>query len=331
VAIRSRTREAHFPSQRERAQGSSAVFRKQAGTPAATPSDAEIRIMLWNMRSLFGSCDLVLIEGLRHSGLPKIVVNRRDNPRGVLSLDGLPAVLLELDLPELPASWDETASRVVSALKKLWDVPSRRNARGIVGAVLAGGTSRRMGRDKALLPLAGEEGTWLERAFLELSGRCATVWIIGRIAEAGGPELPSLRWPVLSHLDLRPGCGPLGGLETALELAAGRGVLVLPCDLPGLAGEVIDLLLSRRDPEACATAFRHADGLPEPAVALFESSALEPVRHFLNSSGRAMHGFLQAIPTRWVAVPTELAAGFANLNTPTDRKRAVAIVREGTE
>jgi molybdopterin-guanine dinucleotide biosynthesis protein A len=331
VAIRSRTREAHFPFREDGTGGADAVPRLEAGTPAAAPGDHEIRALLWNLRSLFGRCDLVFIEGLRHSGLPKIVVNRRDNPRGVLATDGLREVLLEFDWPELPADWDEPVRRVLSVLDEFREVPCRRNARGIVGAVLAGGASRRMGRDKALLPLAEGDGTWLERAFLDLAERCATVWIVGRIAESGGAELPSLRWPARSHLDLRPGCGPLGGLETALELSRGRGVLLLPCDLPALAGEALDLLLANRDPHACATAFRHADGLPEPAVALFEARALESVRRLLDCGGRALHHFLNEAETNWVAVPPELSAGFVNLNTPADRRRAAAVVREGSD
>lgn len=73
------------------------------------------------------------------------------------------------------------------------------------GAVLAGGASTRMGTDKAVL--FGER-------------------VVAALEAAGAAEVLVIRE------DDRPGNGPLGGIATALRLAADDVVVILACDLP---------------------------------------------------------------------------------------------------
>ena len=91
------------------------------------------------------------------------------------------------------------------------------------GAVLAGGASRRMGRDKAFVRLRGE--TLLERSHRALVDAGADpVVVVGgdadRIAELGLKPVP----------DRNPGSGPLDGVITALEQIPTDIVVVLACD-----------------------------------------------------------------------------------------------------
>ena len=77
-----------------------------------------------------------------------------------------------------------------------------------VGAyVLAGGKSSRMGRDKALLELAGKP--LVRHAVTKLRRVCEDVHIL-----SGNMELAPYA-PLVE--DLHPGCGPIGGLEAAFE------------------------------------------------------------------------------------------------------------------
>jgi molybdopterin-guanine dinucleotide biosynthesis protein A len=225
-----------------------------------------------------------------------------------------------------PQVWDDPVRATVHVVRSLLDAPARQRARDVVGAVLIGGASTRMGADKATLPLRGmtgreRPGTWCERAFLQLAERCPFTWVVGRIVGAGGAELPLLRWPVSSHLDVRPDGGILGGWETALSLAAGAAILALPCDLPELPGEALDVLLTQRDGSVRAVAYRHPDGKPEPALVLLESGVLPALRLHLGPSRRKAVEFLNSISTRWLTVTPELERGFFNLNTPEDRRR----------
>lgn len=105
----------------------------------------------------------------------------------------------------------------------------------VVGAVLAGGTSRRMGADKARMRLDGL--SLGERAVRTLGSEIERVVVVSRIlgdhADLGVPEIA----------DRLSDNGPLGGLHAALDHAGGLPVFVLACDLPVVGPELVAHLL----------------------------------------------------------------------------------------
>ncbi len=115
----------------------------------------------------------------------------------------------------------------------------------VVGVVLAGGQSRRMGRDKALLRL--DDGrTLLERTVRVLR----TVGLDDVVLSVSSPERAlALREaaPAVAALpvvvDDAPGRGPLGGLAAALRARPGHAVLLVACDLPHLASHALRLVV----------------------------------------------------------------------------------------
>src|SRR5947209_3261783 len=98
------------------------------------------------------------------------------------------------------------------------------------GIILAGGRSRRMGRDKALLRIEGE--TLLERTVRVTRALADEVIVVGR---------PRLEGPggVLRLEDERPDSGPLGGLYTGLRHASNAVTIVVACDLPNVETAVL--------------------------------------------------------------------------------------------
>ncbi len=93
---------------------------------------------------------------------------------------------------------------------------------GIVGAILAGGASTRMGRDKALVPVAGRPMVeWVAEA---LAPVCAEVIVVGRAEPVAG--LRAVPDPGLPHR------GPLSGLVAAFQASGGRPVLLVATDQP---------------------------------------------------------------------------------------------------
>ncbi|MDX2268954.1 MAG: molybdenum cofactor guanylyltransferase [Bryobacter sp.] len=111
----------------------------------------------------------------------------------------------------------------------------------LTGWLLAGGASRRMGRDKALLPWQGE--TLLENRAKLLAEVCGEVKIlapVGKYRAWGWESLP----------DQQAGLGPLGGIATALAESKTEWNLVLAVDLPFVTVEWLEELWAARD-EAC--------------------------------------------------------------------------------
>ena len=98
------------------------------------------------------------------------------------------------------------------------------------GYVLAGGKSSRMGRDKALLELAGKP--LVLHAVTKLRRLCADVSVL-----SNNPEL--VQYGPLVR-DVHGGCGPMAGIEAALLSSTHDWNLILPVDLPFLPSFYLD-------------------------------------------------------------------------------------------
>lgn len=115
----------------------------------------------------------------------------------------------------------------------------------VTGVVLAGGVSRRMGRDKALLQLFPDGPTFLARAAETLHVACERVIVVApheRGYSMDGLDVVPDRWP---------GKGPVGGILTALEAISGGFALVLACDYPLVSADLLREI-SQRDGDAPA-------------------------------------------------------------------------------
>jgi len=199
--------------------------------------------------------------------------------------------------------------------------------RALLGVVLAGGASRRYGRAKWRVEVAGV--SMAKRAADALSPLVAFVGVVG-----DDPEVArTLGLP--GREDPRPGSGPLGGLHTALTWAAREelaGALVLGCDLPLVTTDVLRVLVERWGGQL-AVVPRGKNGL-EPVCALFSVAALGAVAEAMLGSDASLHGLLAGLDPD--AVPVEELARVAatpevllNVNTPADRMRAEALLHVG--
>lgn len=187
------------------------------------------------------------------------------------------------------------------------------------GYVLAGGRSRRMGRDKALLPWGA--GTLLDHALARVREAFGEARVLG--GDGGRyPGTPDLA-------DAWPGAGPLGALATALRHAGGEAVVLLAVDLPHVTADVLRRLAARL-PGHDAVVPQSAHG-PEPLCAAYAPACLEPVTRRLLEGERRMTAFWPDVRVLEVT-PAELAAGedgtvlFRNVNTPADYAAARQVV-----
>lgn len=125
------------------------------------------------------------------------------------------------------------------------------------GFVLAGGKSSRMGRDKALLELAGKP--LVEHAVSKLRRICEQVSVLGE-----GPELEAYG-PVVR--DVHPGCGPIGGIEAALLHSKYEWNLILPVDVPFLPTAFLNFFArSTMEGRGARLGMYEVDGVPQPTL-----------------------------------------------------------------
>lgn len=114
------------------------------------------------------------------------------------------------------------------------------DAMSLAGVVLAGGESRRMGRDKATLPGPDGAATMVEFVVGVLSQRCDPIFVVA----APGQPLPQLTARVVR--DEIQGLGPLPATGRGLRAAAEAGAqyaFVCAVDMPLLTAELIDRLM----------------------------------------------------------------------------------------
>src|SRR6185295_8578310 len=78
------------------------------------------------------------------------------------------------------------------------------------------------------------------------------------------------------HIDVVAGAGPLGGILTAVEAAAGSRVLTVACDLPFLDAGLLALLADRA--ERHEGAWIRSDRGVEPLLACYQPSAGSAIR-----------------------------------------------------
>jgi molybdopterin-guanine dinucleotide biosynthesis protein A len=187
---------------------------------------------------------------------------------------------------------------------------------GITAVVLAGGKSRRMGRDKRFLDIGGV--TLLKRVLGALEPIFSEILLI--VAEPD-PALEALEHTLV--MDLIPGCASLGGVYAGLAFARHPRVFVAACDMPMLNAKLIRHL-STMDPQADIVMARLATGL-QPTHAVYSKACLP----YLERMAKAENLKLQEIagqPDLRVRVLSEHDArntdpdllSFFNVNTPAD-------------
>jgi len=141
------------------------------------------------------------------------------------------------------------------------------------GAVLAGGSSRRMGRDKAFITVDGVEMVISVVRALNDAGASSVTAIGGDEARLGALALD--RVP-----DRFPGDGPLGGIITALEhtvtaRSSADRVVTLACDLLSPSPQAVREIVAVLDDDSIDVAVPVVDGISQWLHTAWRTHALE--------------------------------------------------------
>lgn len=299
-----------------------------AGAAAVFISDPRSRALIrWKpldpqmARLDFLEEDAVLVEGHKQSPIPKIVVLDE-----ALAIAADPAFKTQLPLavvgpwrerPALPWSVPyfnrDDAASVAAFIRGYWD--SLTAGRPVLGLVLTGGTSSRMGTDKAALDYGGGQET--RRVFALLEEFCAQVFVSCRSDQSeleGRKGLPQIHDKLL-------GLGPLSGILSAFETRADATWLVVACDLPRLDREVLATLVRNRNPFRFATAFRGNDGLIEPLCAIYEPKSRARLYQFLAAGYESPRKMLENSPVKVLESPD--GDRLANVNDGEEREEVL--------
>jgi molybdopterin-guanine dinucleotide biosynthesis protein A len=190
-------------------------------------------------------------------------------------------------------------------------MPSGRTfPREVSAAILVGGLSKRLGRDKVLLEFDGQP--LIHRSVTLLSSLFENVLVIGHHR----PEFDDLGIRVIE--DIVPEKGALGGLYTAVENSTTSAVFVMAADMPFVTRPVIDKVLQLLG-QADAVIPRGPRGF-EPLCALYSKSCATPMKDAIEGGTFKIMAALEGlnIVTPEITVANGEQDPFANINYPED-------------
>lgn len=183
----------------------------------------------------------------------------------------------------------------------------------ITGVILAGGKSRRMGRNKALLDLGGI--CLIEKTYQIMSKLFQEVILITNTPE----DYAFLNCPC--QRDIYPGIGSIAGLHAALSTSNNERIFVVPCDMPFLNPALITLLCRKEKTYDAVVPFSN-QGI-EPLHALYHRRCLPQLERAIVEGDKKLQNFLQDIWTYFLPVSAyqhipDAEQSFRNVNRPED-------------
>ncbi|MCX7683573.1 MAG: molybdenum cofactor guanylyltransferase [Anaerolineae bacterium] len=181
----------------------------------------------------------------------------------------------------------------------------------VSGLILAGGASRRMGRDKAFLELGGR--ALIELVIVQMATVCAEVLIVaGDVRPYLGLGLPTVQ-------DRFQGAGVLGGLHAGLEAASYELTIAVGCDMPFLNPALLEALI--RWSEGFDVVLLRRGTEVEPLHATYRRTCLQPIEEAIQAGERRIISFFDRVRVRYLT-PEEVRPldpelrSFFNVNTP---------------
>ncbi len=189
-------------------------------------------------------------------------------------------------------------------------------ASAMYGLVLAGGQSRRMGRDKALLLRDGQ--SQLSHMVSLLEGLVDRVFVSARSDQAHDSERSRFELIVDRYADI----GPIAGILSAQEEHPQADWLVVACDLPNIDNATLRFLLDNRSEQQPFSAFQSShDGLPEPLCAIYAAGSDKVLRKFIDDGLVCPRKVLIRSDTLLLEQPDPRSLD--NVNTPDDLEQSV--------
>ena len=159
--------------------------------------------------------------------------------------------------------------------------------------ILAGGLSRRMGRDKGRLKL----------------GTRSMLGQIRKLATSTGLKVRLIR------RDLIPRCGPLGGIYTGLKKSSAPQMLFLACDMPFVKRPLLKMLLGKRTGRGLFVQNQKGSaGFPF----LLNRTALPTVEQQIAAGQFSIHSLAKKLNARLLRLPASFEPQLMNINTPED-------------
>jgi len=194
------------------------------------------------------------------------------------------------------------------------------------GVILAGGKSRRMGFDKAFLPVGRE--AMIERIAAELVEVFPEVLISARSEDFGR------RLGIEVVPDLFTGGGPLSGIHAVLKRSRYPRCRVVACDMPFINIDLARFMVGQSK-GFDVTVPKHGIYL-QPLFAVYSKDCIPTIEKFLELKRNKVVDFYPYVRVNYVDETllrtfTDIETAFFNVNTPADLEKARDLAEKRTE
>ena len=185
----------------------------------------------------------------------------------------------------------------------------------IAALILAGGTSSRMGTDKALVPYQGKP--MLQRVY-QVAAECTEqVYVLTPWIERYQNILPS---DCNYLIETQPGKGPVNGLSEGFEQISADWILLLACDLPLLDVEIIQSWINKlpQIPTSTLALVPQRFDIWEPMCGFYRKEIKTELDNFLKKGKRSFQELLSGIEVEVLKVDEKADLMLLNCNSPGD-------------
>ena len=203
---------------------------------------------------------------------------------------------------------------------------------GATGVILAGGESRRMGRNKALMRL--EDETLIARTLKRLRIVTDEIILISNSANL------YTDLSVQVYEDLVPDSGALGGVYTGLSYAAKNAVLCVACDMPLLQPKLMSYLVSVLGEHDIVVPYTWEMNESNPKLqtlcAVYSRGCVQTIRQMLDEGELRLYALCDRVtvrmvpPDEWQDFDPE-GLSFVNINTREDFEKVKEMLHETME
>jgi len=173
--------------------------------------------------------------------------------------------------------------------------------------LLAGGSSRRMKKDKALLPVDGK--TLIEYIIEQVKDRFAEI-----LVSVSNPDKFNFL-PYKIVVDERPGLGPMMGIQSALMASANEKNFVIGCDIPRINLNFLEDMVKKAKDSEIVIPVSEGRRL-EPLFAIYSKAVQPKMKRLLDAGTTSLLPFFELCHTQYMTI--EKTDWFQNLNTDRD-------------
>ncbi len=212
-------------------------------------------------------------------------------------------------------------SNITSICKFITEFVSGRKP-SLLGCILTGGKSTRMGQDKALLEYHNmPQYEYVKSIFFEL----------GIPSVISATEDSQSYIGIDSVIDEFVGLGPFGGILSIMKKYPNSAIITCPCDVPMVDKSLFSKLIDERDTSKIATCFYNPEtDFPEPLITIWEPQAYSVLLEFLALGYSCPRKVLINSNIKMIDLKGE-SYRLVNVNTPEDKTKVEAIISKFNE